>query len=68
MATDFDNRSPNSVENSNQGVENSKLKQFDKAITDFTRAIELDPKSALAYSNRGIAYANLQQYDKAIGD
>ena len=111
MAADFDNRSPNSVENSNkkksilstiggwtgslpwnglvffviamigckggnemakksfnQGVENSKLQQYDKAITDYNKAIELDPKYAMAYNNRGFAYGKLQQYDKAIAD
>ena len=111
MAADFDNRSPNSVENSNkkksilstiwaligslawnglvffvialmgctggnalaitsfnQGVENSNLHQNDKTIADYTKAIELDPKSAEAYYTRGNAYADLNQYDKAITD
>ena len=111
MAADFDNRSPNSVENSNkkksilstiggwtgslpwnglvffviamigckggnemakksfnQGVENSKLQQYDKAITDYNKAIELDPKYAMAYNNRGFAYGKLQQHDRAITD
>ena len=109
MAADFDNRFPNSVENSNekksilstigvwtgslpwnrlvffvialmgctggnalaitsftQGVETSKLKQNDKTIADYTRAIELDPKSAEAYNNRGAAYGKLKQNDEAI--
>jgi hypothetical protein len=52
----------------NQGLENSKLKQFDKAIADYTKAIELDPKLATAYSNRGIAYGGLKQYNKTITD
>ena len=111
MAGEFDNRSPNSVENSNekksilsnigvwtgslpwnglvffvialigctggndlaitsfnQGVENSNLNQYDKAIADYTKAIDLDPKLAMAYNNRGNAYFGLQQYDKAITD
>ena len=42
------------------------LGQHQKAIDDYTRAIELDPKLAEAYCNRGIAYSNLGQYQKAI--
>ena len=111
MAADFDNRFPNSVENSNekksilstigvwrgslawnglvffvialmgytggnalaiasfnQGVENSKLKQNDKTIADYTRAIELDPKSAEAYINRGNAYLNMGKKKEAEAD
>ena len=52
----------------NQGVENSNLHQNDKTIADFTRAIELDPKSAKAYFARGLAYLVLEQFDKAIAD
>ena len=39
-----------------------------KAIAEYTKAIELDPKGADAYYNRGIAYGKLKQYDKAITD
>jgi tetratricopeptide (TPR) repeat protein len=28
----------------------------DRALADFNKAIELDPKFAFAYNNRGIAY------------
>ena len=52
----------------NQGVENSNLQHFDKAITDYTRAIELDPKLAVAYINRRFAYWKLDQNDEAIAD
>jgi lipoprotein NlpI len=31
------------------------LKDYNGAITDFTKAIEIDPNNALAYNNRGIA-------------
>ena len=40
----------------------------DKAIADYTRDIELDPKSAFAYNKRGFTYGKLKQYDKAIAD
>ena len=52
----------------NQGVENSKLKQFDKAIADYTKAIELDPKSAIAYTARGLAYLKVGKQKEAEAD
>ena len=39
-----------------------------KAIDDYTRAIELDPKDTKAYYNRGTVYDELRQYQKAIDD
>jgi len=43
--------------------------QFDQAIGDYTKAIEISPKYALAYVNRGGAYNDGKgQYDKAIRD
>ena len=41
---------------------------YDRAITDYTKAIELDRKDALAYLNRGSAYYKKQDYDRAIAD
>ena len=40
----------------------------DKAIADFTEAIQLDPKNAKAYIDRGSAYINKGDNDKAIAD
>jgi tetratricopeptide (TPR) repeat protein len=42
--------------------------QYDKAISDFNKAIDLNPKFAEAYNNRGLTYAKKGQYDKAISD
>ena len=42
--------------------------EYDKAIDDFTKTIELNPDSAGAYNNRGNAYSNLEQYDKVLKD
>jgi tetratricopeptide (TPR) repeat protein len=44
------------------------LRQYDKAIVDCTRAIELSPKYAQAWNYRGNAYFGLKQYDKAVAD
>jgi tetratricopeptide (TPR) repeat protein len=41
---------------------------FDRAIADFTKAIDLKPDLVLAYSNRGIAYQQQGQRDKAAAD
>ena len=44
-------------------------KDYDRAITDYNKAIELDPKYVHAYNNRGRAYAdNKKDYDRAITD
>ncbi len=41
---------------------------FDRSISDCTKAIEINPKDAVAYINRGIAYKKEGDYDKAISD
>jgi tetratricopeptide (TPR) repeat protein len=42
---------------------------YDKAIADYSKAIEINPRDADVYSNRGAAYADGKgQYDKAIAD
>ena len=42
-----------------------RLDDLDKALADFSKAIELDPKSAMAWNNRGLVYSKLGQVDKA---
>jgi tetratricopeptide (TPR) repeat protein len=41
---------------------------YDKAIADYTKAIEINPQYASAYENRGLAWADKGDYDKAIAD
>jgi tetratricopeptide (TPR) repeat protein len=41
---------------------------YDQAIADFSRAIALNPDSALAHHGRGLAYQNKDDYDQAIAD
>ena len=43
-------------------------KQTDRAISDFSKAININPKFHLAYFLRGGLYEQIQQYDKAIDD
>lgn len=46
----------------------SGLKQFDKAIADFDKAIQLSPDIAAIYMERGVAYANMGDFTKAMAD
>jgi tetratricopeptide (TPR) repeat protein len=52
----------------NRGSNYHELKQYERAIEDYSRAMELNPKCATAYTNRGVTYAKLKQHEKAIGD
>ena len=53
----------------NRGVAYDDLRQYERAIQDYNKAIQLDPNNAEAYNNRGNAYAKgLKQYERAIQD
>lgn len=41
---------------------------FEKAITDFTKCIELDPKNWAAYQNRAASNALILEYDLSLAD
>lgn len=41
---------------------------YDRAIADYTKAIEIDPKYVWAYYNRSLAWYKKGNYDKAIAD
>lgn len=40
-----------------RGVARAQRGQYDKAIAEFTRSIELDPSDGKAFLNRGVAHA-----------
>jgi len=44
-----------------------RMKEYDKAIMDFTTAIKLNP-SDLECTRRAEAYIGLKEYDKAFAD
>jgi tetratricopeptide (TPR) repeat protein len=52
----------------NRGFTWAKKKDFDRAIADFTRAIELDPKYTRAFNKRGCAWLEKKQYARAAAD
>lgn len=51
-----------------RGIEYADLGNYQRAIKDFDRAIELDPEDAKTYCNRGLAYASLGNHRRAIED
>jgi tetratricopeptide (TPR) repeat protein len=51
-----------------KGLAYSYKRQDDHAISNYTRAIELNPKLATAYRSRGVPYRRKGQYDRAISD
>ena len=55
-------------EHFDQGVANYEAGELEKAIRDFTHAIELDANYAEAYINRGLAYYGLGKFQQAIAD
>jgi tetratricopeptide (TPR) repeat protein len=56
------------VEFYNRGVDRLTTGDYAGAITDFTQALQLEPKDADAYYNRGYAELVLGRYDRAIAD
>ena len=52
----------------NRGIAYVKKGQYDRAISDLNKAIEINPNLVEAYFLRGLAYRHRGQYDRAISD
>ena len=52
----------------NRGISYDKKGQYEAAIADFTRVLELDATNANAFFNRGSTHDSIGAYDKAIAD
>jgi len=52
----------------NRGFAYANVGKLDKAIADYSRAIEIDPNYTMAFANRGNAYGIIGQWDKAKVD
>ncbi len=52
----------------NRGVVRFKKGENDRALSDFTKTIKMNPRFAMAYYYRGMAYHRKKEYDKAITD
>lgn len=51
-----------------RGVEFAKKKEYDKAVEEFTKAIEAEPQDAKNYFNRATAYRGLNKFTEAFAD
>ena len=56
------------MRNFSQGLEKYEAGNYQGAITDYDKAIEINPQDAGAYSNRGSAKDDLGDYQGAIVD
>lgn len=52
----------------NRGLDYLRKSQYDEAIIELNKAIEIYPRYANAYSDRGYAYMQKRQFDRAISD
>jgi tetratricopeptide (TPR) repeat protein len=52
----------------NRGLAYDDNKQYDLAIADYAKAIEIDPMDAGYHIARGMTYAHKKDYDSAIAD
>jgi tetratricopeptide (TPR) repeat protein len=52
----------------NKGEIDTQQGQLDQAITDYAKAIEINPKNDSAYALQGGVYFDLGQFDQAISD
>ena len=50
----------------NIGLAKYYLKEYNKAIQDFNKSIELDPNFSDAYNNMGLSYYELKQYSQSL--
>jgi tetratricopeptide (TPR) repeat protein len=58
----------NAVDHYNRGVDHWQNHEYDQAVSEFTRAIQINPEYAEAYNSRGITYRDKNEYELAIED
>jgi tetratricopeptide (TPR) repeat protein len=51
-----------------RGTAYASKKEYDQAIADYTKALEIDPKYISALNDRGLAYTSKGDYERAIAD
>jgi tetratricopeptide (TPR) repeat protein len=51
-----------------RGNSYARMEQFELAISDYTAALVLNPKSPILLRNRGTAYLQLERYPEALAD
>jgi len=60
--------SPNHYIYNHRGLVHFTLSDYNKAINDFTTAIQMSPKDTRVYTNRGLTYRMLKKYDESLKD
>jgi len=61
-------RSALATAHNNRGIAYAEKADYGRAVTDFDRAIEIDPTFAKSLNNRGAARLRAGEYDRAIED
>ena len=51
-----------------RGIQYGKLGHYDKAVSDYTAAIQINPQLISAYIDRAVGYARLEKYNEAYAD
>jgi len=52
----------------NRGQTYRKMKEYQNAIEDFNKSLELDPEYPWAFAQRGLIYFEMKEYQKALED
>lgn len=52
----------------NRGLRYAIMKDYERAISDYTTAVKIYPAFAKGYANRGAVYYRLRDFDKALAD
>jgi tetratricopeptide (TPR) repeat protein len=52
----------------NQGMTYAAMRDWENAISEFSKAVDIDGRYAAAYANRGVAYMQQRKYNKALDD
>jgi putative GTP pyrophosphokinase len=60
--------SPNHYIYNHRGLVNFSLSQYETALDDFNKAIELESGDTRVYTNRGLTYRMLKNYERALKD
>lgn len=51
-----------------EGNNHMKTKAYDKAVEEYTKAIDFNPKSEVYFCNRAAAYTNMDKFHEALDD
>lgn len=52
----------------NRGLTYRRLKQYDRAIADYSKVMQLAPRASVPYYNRALAHAQKGDFKRALAD